>query len=1246
MFASQKLSLFAVVISSLILSACGGGGGGGQSGGGIPVVDAELTFSALAGNLTLAVGERVEYELTISDGDGIGSVSAELLDASDAVVQALEISNTGNLYTVVLDAAELFAGLYNIEVSIVSVDGVTGANGEPVVVNLDIEIEALDAELTVSTISGDASLIVGESRNYTLTITDPDGIDSVSAELLDASDILVQSLPVSNTSDLYTLVLDSSGLAAGTYSVLVTATGSDGGVGENSGPITQTIDVAINPVPNSVPVAANLVVVDVNGGTTLVGDTLNGNYDYSDSEGDLEGASIFRWLRNGVTIAGATSPNYVVSVLDSGTQISFQVTPVALSGPTTGSAVVSPFISISNSAPFAENLVVSDANGGNAVVGDELEGSYDYRDIDEDLEGATTFRWLRDSVAISGATTNTYTLVTADSGAEISFEVTPIAVTGEASGSAVVSSVVSVTNSAPVAENVAISDINGGLALSGDNLQGSYDYSDVDADAEGVTTFRWLRDGLAISGATADSYTLIDADVGEDISFEVTPVANAGETNGDAVESSTISVTNLSPTASVVFPSTSVDTFTNQNSIAVRGSASDSDGTVVSVEVNGVAATTSDGYASWVASISLSAGENDLTVSVTDNVGGSNAIADSLTVRQAPTILFEPVAIAEDLANDLIYVLDTSGDPTIYAFDTVNESYTVVSNSSVGTGAGFGIPISMVFDSANDVLFVSDVLSYTNAIPQDVTTLIEVDIFTGNRTVVAHNDSLIPAVGSGPDITFGHSLSLDEPNQTLLVADFTGAQVVSVDVDTGSANYLDRTQIAVVGLPQYVSLDSTIPDLAYVYEPSFVTTGTFSSLVLSTGVLTTLSEAGTGTGDIPQFVENMVFDSSNARLLVADSATNTIYAIDTTTGNRTVVSDGSTGTGIAATGDMFLDLDVANDVLLVATNDQNGVIEIDLSDSSRSLLTPNTLTATGTELSHPSEIIADSFNSRYLVLDANTNRIVAVDEVTGARSLVANISENLENQDSSGMAIDSLNELAYVFTNNPSISFIGNGDDALIEVNLNTGVNTVISQNGGAGLGTDLSLPTSIAFDPANDRVLITDTTNGLVEVDTTTGERAILSNAANGTGTSMISPVSIALDTNNEIAYVADDNLDALFVVDISAGANAGNRTILSDGSNGSGPGFVSPTGVWFDESSARILVADQDGITSRFIAVDVTTGNRTVLADLSSGSAGECPVSFEFDDANNFVVGIDSCSQSIVLTDLVTEQNVVFSK
>jgi len=293
--------------------------------------------------------------------------------------------------------------------------------------------------------------------------------------------------------------------------------------------------------PNSAPIASNVGITDTNGGNVVVGDVLSGSYTYTDFDGDAEGTSTFRWLRGGSAITGATASSYTVVAADAGQTITFEVTPVAVTGAFPGSAATSGGVTVSNSAPIASNVGITDTNGGSVVVGDVLSGSYTYTDINGDAEGTSTFRWLRGGSAITGATASSYTVVAADTGQTITFEVTPVAVTGASPGSAATSGGVTVSNgtsnSAPIASNVGITDTNGGSVVVGDVLSGSYTYTDFDGDAEGTSTFRWLRGGSAITGATASSYTVVAADAGQTITFEVTPVAVTGASPGSAATS-------------------------------------------------------------------------------------------------------------------------------------------------------------------------------------------------------------------------------------------------------------------------------------------------------------------------------------------------------------------------------------------------------------------------------------------------------------------------------------------------------------------------------------------------------------------------------------------------------------------------------------------------------------------------------------------------------------------------------------
>ncbi|MEP2012094.1 MAG: cadherin domain-containing protein [Balneola sp.] len=81
-----------------------------------------------------------------------------------------------------------------------------------------------------------------------------------------------------------------------------------------------------------------------------------------------------------------------------------------------------------NAPPTASNVSFS----GTLEVGEQLSGTYTYADVENDTESGSTYQWYRsddgsgtNKAAITGATSQTYTLATGDEGKHISFEVTP-----------------------------------------------------------------------------------------------------------------------------------------------------------------------------------------------------------------------------------------------------------------------------------------------------------------------------------------------------------------------------------------------------------------------------------------------------------------------------------------------------------------------------------------------------------------------------------------------------------------------------------------------------------------------------------------------------------------------------------------------------------------------------------------------------------------------------------------------------
>jgi hypothetical protein len=286
------------------------------------------------------------------------------------------------------------------------------------------------------------------------------------------------------------------------------------------------------PVVSNDPPSAGTVTIT---GLPQVKKILTGHYSYSDTENDLEGTTTFQWwssaFSNGAgagMIAGARSITYELKSGDRNRYIALKVTPVALTGTLTGPEMTSAWVGpINNLPPVATNVNISGALN----VNSGLTGHYLFTDAEEDPESGSTFQWYSSSTwngtysQIPSETGIAHVITMEEQGKFFKFYVTPRTSSGSSPGIEVASAEYGPANTKPYADNVAIT----GLPEVGKTLKGSYSYHDVDpADYEATSTFRWLRNGVPIPGATLDTYLLTKDDETYKIIFEVTPVSTPG----------------------------------------------------------------------------------------------------------------------------------------------------------------------------------------------------------------------------------------------------------------------------------------------------------------------------------------------------------------------------------------------------------------------------------------------------------------------------------------------------------------------------------------------------------------------------------------------------------------------------------------------------------------------------------------------------------------------------------------------
>ncbi|WP_339672695.1 DUF4347 domain-containing protein [Dasania marina] len=142
---------------------------------------------------------------------------------------------------------------------------------------------------------------------------------------------------------------------------------------------------------------------------------------------------------------------------------------------------------------------------------------------DNDGLGTFSYQWQRNGVAISGATGSSYTLGDADVDKAIKVVVSYTDGSGNAES----------LNSTATAAVANINDpLTGSVVVDGSTFIGSTVTANTSglSDGDGLASFsyQWLRDGVAISGATGSSYLLSSDDASSDISVRV----NATDSHG------------------------------------------------------------------------------------------------------------------------------------------------------------------------------------------------------------------------------------------------------------------------------------------------------------------------------------------------------------------------------------------------------------------------------------------------------------------------------------------------------------------------------------------------------------------------------------------------------------------------------------------------------------------------------------------------------------------------------------------
>lgn len=631
------------------------------------------------------------------------------------------------------------------------------------------------------------------------------------------------------------------------------------------------------------------------------------------------------------------------------------------------------------------------------------------------------------------------------------------------------------------------------------------------------------------------------------------------------------------PSGAIVFP-TPVS-YTDAGTLTVRGFAQDNV-SLGHVTVNGVAATSATAFQTWSAVVPIQAGENGLSVTVTDTAGNATTVANPATVfNRGPPIVLNR-GIDYDPTGDRIIVSDAQTS-SVYGFRISDGLGHLISNTRPPfTAPGDGIAEELVVDAANNRALLVD---------WGLDMLVSVNLATGARGALSLG-SVVPAP---TDFSLGFGVAHDPANNRAFVTARGNRSVIAVNLSTGA-----RT---VVSSPTVGTGPAMTNPLGIVYD-NVSTPGSPRLLVAEAGFAAPAilavdlatgnrvpfsSSAPIGSGPSFQAPYALRLDAAGARLLVSDALLQSVIGVDIVNGNRTVIAGPGVGAGATLRSPANLALKPSTGQLFVA---QNGgeILALNLGTLDRALHVESNL-GTGEKFASAGGLIIEQASgapSSLLIIDGSAQRLTRIHIATGNRTTV------------SGPPA----------TGQPSI---GTGPA------LNSGVAVVLDRRPAAGGNAAL--------------VLLGAPGNAVVSVNLTTGDRTLVANL-NAASPAVNQPRKLELDLGaNRVYFTDNDNSatdnDALYAIDLGTGV----RTTISSPTVGSGQRFAVPTSIVLDPASnaTRALVAVSASSTTSpaILEVDLATGNRSIAVPNSAGVGipFTLPGTLVHDVANSRLLGIN---------------------
>lgn len=527
------------------------------------------------------------------------------------------------------DAQSANAGAYTVRIT--NAFGAANSNVGSLVVNAAAPTISVQPSSVAATAGQTVTLSVTAAGTSPLSYQWRKGGSSIGGAT--ASSLLFNSIAVSDT---------------GSYDVVV----SNGLGSATSSTVTLTVSAAT--VAPSITTPPGSVVATVGAAVTFTA-AANGSP-----------APTYQWQKNGVNVSGATSPSLSFGSVVVGDAGSYTVIATNSAGSATSSAAT-----LTVNVPAVAPSITTQPVASSVTAGNSASFS-----VSASGTAPLTYQWSKDGSALTGATSSTYSLGSAQLADAGSYTV----VVGNTAGSVASNAATLSVTAAPVAPSISTNP-QSTTVTTGNSVQFS-----VVASGTAPLAYQWKKNGTAISGATSALYTIGTAALSDAADYTVVITNAAGTATSSAA---TLTVTSA-PTPPAINTHPQSATVTAGNTVTFTVVSSGSAPFSYQWSKNGSPLSGATSASLTLSSVQISSAA-DYTVVVTNSAGSATSNAATLVVNAAlvaPSIDTAPQSASVTAGNPAAFTVAASGSaPLTYQWkkDGVAISGATTSTYSIGT---------------------------------------------------------------------------------------------------------------------------------------------------------------------------------------------------------------------------------------------------------------------------------------------------------------------------------------------------------------------------------------------------------------------------------------------------------------------------------------------------------------------------------------------------------------------------------